>query len=293
MEQVKTVLQFLGTEYNLGSTLSFTPGSILLGVGLIIVLAFLAAIFRKLLRLRILPRAGLSKGVSAAMSTLVYYIVMIVGTLVIMPLTISGFNVQTLSVMLGAVSFGIGFGMRNIADNFISGIILLIERPIKVSDRIEVDGIYGTVVEIRARATIVRTNDEVDIIIPNSEFISGRVTNASYGTQRIRFRFPVGVHYKSDVNVVTKALVEAGMETEGILIDPPPEARFMAFGDSSLNFELWVWTVDMFSRPAVLRSRINYKIWEKLKKYGVEIPYPQRDVYIKEAPGRTGGEILR
>lgn len=219
---MKTVLEFLGTEFSLGSSLSFTPGSILFGIGLIIVLAFVAAVFRKLLRLRIFPRAGLSKGVSAAMSTLVYYIVITVGLLLIMPLTISGFNMQTLSVVLGAVSFGIGFGMRNIADNFISGIILLIERPVKVGDRIEVGGIYGTVMEVRGRATIVRTNDEVDIIIPNSEFISGRVTNASYGTPRVRFRIPVGVHYNSDVNVVSKALVEAGMETEGVLQNPPP-----------------------------------------------------------------------
>lgn len=291
MEHLNAVIEFLGTKYSLGSTLSFTPGSILLGLGLIVVLVLFAAFVRKLLRLRIFPRAGLSRGVSAAMSSLVYYFIMIVGLLSVMPVMISGFSVQTLSVILGAVSFGIGFGLRNIADNFISGIILLIERPIKTGDRIEVGDIYGTVIEIRARATIVRTNDEVDIIIPNSEFISGRVTNASYGTHRVRFRFPVGVHYKSDVAVVTKALQEAGMEIEGVIKDPAPKARFMEFGDSSLNFELWVWTEELFSRPSVLRSRTNYKIWEKFKKYGVEIPYPQRDIYIKETPAPGGSPL--
>lgn len=278
------VLEFLNQTFVVGE-LSFSPGSILVGLVLMALAAFVSGLLRRLLRDRLLPRAGLARGVSVAVSTLVYYFLIVVSLSVVIPLMISGFSFQTLSVILGAVSFGIGFGMRNIADNFVSGLILLIERPIKVGDRIAVGDVYGEVVEIRARATIVRTNDHVDIIVPNSEFVSGRVTNVSYGNQRVRFRFPVGVHYKSDVHLVKKALAEAGLEVEGALRTPPPEVRFMEFGDSSLNFELWVWTEALFNRPQVLRSAVNFKIWEKLKKYGIEIPYPQRDVYIKEAPG--------
>lgn len=278
------ILEFLGRRFDFGN-LSFTPGSILLGLVLLAIAIFLSGLLRRLLRDRLLPRAGLERGVRVAVSTLIYYFLIVISLLVVMPLMISGFNLQTLSVILGAISFGIGFGLRNIADNFVSGLILLMERPIKVGDRIAVGDVYGEVMEIRARATIVRTNDHVDIIVPNSEFVSGRVTNVSFGNQRVRFRFPVGVHYRSDVQVVAKALVEAGLEVDGALRDPMPVARFMEFGDSSLNFELWVWTEELFNRPQVLRSAVNFKIWEKLKKYGIEIPYPQRDIYIKEAPG--------
>jgi small-conductance mechanosensitive channel len=251
---------------------------------MLIALAIVAGVFRRLLRDRILPRAGLVRGVSIAVATLIYYVILIVGTLVILPVMITGFNLQTLSLMLGAISFGIGFGLRNIADNFVSGLILLIERPIKVGDRIQVGDTFGDVIQTRARATIVRTNDNIDIIVPNSEFISGRVTNMSYGDNRVRFRIPVGVHYSSDVHLVARALTEAASEVESVLAQPPPEAMFAGFGDSSLNFELWVWTETRLNRPTRLRSEVNFKIWEKLKAHRIEVPYPQRDLYIKEAP---------
>jgi small-conductance mechanosensitive channel len=283
-----TVVELLSRRFELGN-LSFTPASLLLGTALLVGLALFAAVFRRLLRERLLPRAGLVRGVSIAVSTLVYYLVMIVGVLVILPVMVSGFNLQTLSLMLGAISFGIGFGLRNIADNFVSGLILLIERPIKVGDRIEVGNSFGEVIQIKARATIVRTNDNIDIIVPNSEFISGRVTNLSYGDNRVRYRVPVGVHYKSDVHMVAAALLEAAGEVEAVLVDPPPAAMFVGFGDSSLDFELWVWTESRMSRPTRLRSEVNYKIWEKLKAHGIEVPYPQRDVYIKEAPPAAYG----
>jgi small-conductance mechanosensitive channel len=283
---MSAVPDLLSRRFQLGD-LSFTPASVFLGVGLLIALAVVAGVFRRLLRDRLLPRAGLVRGVSIAVATLAYYLVMIVGTLMILPVMISGFNLQTLSLMLGAISFGIGFGLRNIADNFVSGLILLIERPIKVGDRIQVGETFGDVIQTKARATIVRTNDNIDIIVPNSEFISGRVTNMSYGDNRVRFRIPVGVHYKSDVHSVTMALLEAAREVEAVLTEPPPEAMFAEFGDSSLNFELWVWTETRLNRPARLRSEVNYKIWEKLKAHGIEVPYPQRDIYIKEAPAHV------
>jgi small-conductance mechanosensitive channel len=280
---MNTVAELLARRFELGN-LSFTPASLLLGLGLLIALGVIAAAVRRLLRDRLLPRAGLVRGVSIALATLVYYLLIVVGTLLILPVMVSGFNLQTLSLMLGAVSFGVGFGLRNIADNFVSGLILLIERPIKVGDRIEVGSAFGDVTQIKARATIVRTNDNIDIIVPNSEFISGRVTNLSYGDNRVRYRIPVGVHYKSDVPTVANALLEAARAVPAVLLQPPAEAMFMEFGDSSLNFELWVWTETRLSGPTRLRSELNYKIWETLKAYGIEVPYPQRDIYIKEMP---------
>jgi small-conductance mechanosensitive channel len=280
---MNAVLDLLTRRFEIGH-LAFTPGSLLLGIALLIALWILAHVVKRLLRDRILPRAGLVRGVSIALSTLVYYLLIVAGTLVILPVMISGFNLQTLSLMLGAISFGIGFGLRNIADNFVSGLILLIERPIKVGDRIAVGDTFGDVIEIKARATVVRTNDHIDIIVPNSEFISGRVTNMNFGDNRVRFRIPVGVHYKSDVHTVSAALVDAAREVDAVLAQPPPEALFMEFGESSLNFELCVWTETRLNRPTRLRSDLNYKIWEKFRACGIEVPYAQRDIYIKEIP---------
>ncbi|RKX35253.1 MAG: mechanosensitive ion channel family protein [Verrucomicrobia bacterium] len=283
LEPVEAFFQFMQRDFVFGS-LSFTPLSILLGVVLLTGLVLLNSILKRVLRRRVFPRAGLTPGVSSAMSTLAGYIILVIGLLIILPISVQGFNMATLGVLLGAVSFGIGFGLRNIADNFVSGLILLIERPIKVGDRIEVEGVFGTVNEIRARSTTVVTNDNISIIVPNSQFIASQVTNVSHSDSLVRYRMPVGVHYNSDVHVVTKALLEAASACEALKKDPKPAVRFLEFGDNSLNFELWVWTDTHFDRPNNLKSQVNYLIWDKLKKYEIEIPYPQRDLYIKEMP---------
>src|SRR5262245_16079197 len=267
---MNAVVDLLTRRFDLGS-LSFTPASLMLGAALLIALNIVSRILRRLLRDRFLPRAGIARGVSIALATLVYYLLMIVGTLMLLPVMVSGFNLHTLSLMLGAISFGIGFGLRNIADNFVSGLILLIERPIKVGDRIQVGDTFGDVLEIKARATIVRTNDNIDIIVPNSEFISSRVTNMTYRDNRVRMRMPVGVHYRSDVHVVRQALVDAALAVESVLRDPPPEAMFKEFADSALNFELWVWTETRFNSPTRFRSEVNFQIWEKFKARGIEV----------------------
>lgn len=168
--------------------------SILLGITMFVLLGVAVGILKRMLRERILPRAGLNPGVSTAVATLVGYTLLLVGLLIILPVMLPGFNLNTLSLILGAISFGVGFGLRNIADNFVSGLILLIERPIKVGDRIEVGGLEGQVVEVRARSTTVRTNDNIDIIVPNAEFVATRVTNLSHNDNLVRFKIPVGVH---------------------------------------------------------------------------------------------------
>lgn len=286
LEPVNAMMEFLIRKFEFGA-LSFTPLSILIGVALLVALVSFNSMLKRVLRNRVFPKAGLAPGVSAAMSTLVGYIVLVLGILIILPVAVEGFNMGTLGVLLGAVSFGIGFGLRNIADNFVSGLILLIERPIKVGDRIEVEGVFGTVDEIRARSTTVVTNDNISIIVPNSQFIASQVTNVSHSGNLVRYRMPVGVHYNSDVQVVTKALLEAAEACDALLKEPKPGVRFLEFGDSSLNFELWVWTDSFFDRPNNLKSQVNYLIWDKLKKYEIEIPYPQRDLYIKEMPNRA------
>lgn len=280
-------LEFLRQPFEVGN-LRFTPLSVLVGLGMIACLAVAVSLLKRILRDRILPRAGLSRGVSIAISTLISYGVMLLGILIILPVAIPGFDLHTLSLVMGAISFGIGFGLRNIADNFVSGVILLIERPIKVGDHIQLGETLGDVVEIRARSTTVRTNDNVDLIVPNSEFISSRVINISHNDSRVRFRFPVGVHYKSDVHLVEKVLVEAALACPEVLANPPPQARLIKFNDSSIDFEIWVWTEELLNRPTTLRSKINFLIWDHFKRAGIEMPYPQRDIYVKELPPLKG-----
>src|SRR5690606_925167 len=176
---------------------------------------------------------------------------------------------------------------RNIANNCGRGRILLMERPIKVGDRIEVGGLQGQVIAIRARSTTVRTNNNIDIIVPNAEFVSTRVTNLSHNDNRVRFKLPVGVHYNSDVHRVEAALLAAAAASPDVLPHPEPQVHFMGFGDSSLDFELRIWSETLIERPNKLRSQVNFKIWEQFKKDGIEIPYPQRDLYIKEFPAPT------
>jgi small-conductance mechanosensitive channel len=264
--------------------LQFTPLSIIIGTILFIVLGFATKVIRNLFRNRLLPRIGLSYGAAAAVSSLLGYAFLLVGALMIMPVMVQGFNLNTLSVMLGAVSFGIGFGLRNVADNFFSGLIILVERPIKVSDRIQVGDTFGTVVDIRARSTTVRTNDNVDIIIPNSQIISEQVTNLSHHDRRVRFPVPVGVHYTSNVRLVERALLEAAESCPNVMKEPAPVVRFVSFGDSSLDFLVHVWTETLSDRPKALVSEVNFAIWDAFERHGITIPYPQRDIYVKELP---------
>lgn len=276
-------LEFWLQPVHMGS-ISFSPASLLGGF---LLLAFLILVQRRLQRLlsrKVFPRFGIETGLAYAYSVLAGYSVLLLGIAVILPLSVQGINWTTISVVLGAVSFGIGFGLRNIADNFVSGLIILLERPIKVGDRIAIDDLMGNVVAIRARSTSVRTNDNIDIIVPNSQFISQQVVNWSHGDRMVRFRIPVGVHYKSDVHEVKEALESIGDRSPDILKSPSPVARFLEFGDSSLNFELWVWTETMSDRPRAFKSEINFLIWDVLKERKIEIPYPQRDIYVKELP---------
>jgi small-conductance mechanosensitive channel len=187
-----------------------------------------------------------------------------------------------LAVIAGALGVGIGFGLQNIVSNFVSGLILLTERPIQIGARVDVGGTMGDVIRIGARSTTIVTNDNITIIVPNSEFITGRVINWSIGDPKVRFRIPIGVSYGSDPRVVERLLIEVAEANPHVLKNPEPTVRFVECADSSLNFELRVWSVDMVTRPGALRSELNFAIWDKFKQHGIEIPFPQRDLHLKD-----------
>lgn len=234
---------------------------------------------RHLLVKRILPHYRTNRGVAESIGTITRYLILIIGLTIIF--SSAGIDLSTLSILAGALGIGIGFGLQNITNNFISGIIILFENPIKVGDRIQVGDVYGNVSEIRARSTIVNTNDNIDIIVPNSEFINGQVTNWSLNDSRVRILIPVGVSYREDPSQIRRLLEETAKESPGVLNKPAPEVWFSEFGDSSLNFELVIWTTEYTERPRVLKSQLNYAIFAKFAENNIEIPFPQRDIHIR------------
>ncbi|SES90376.1 Mechanosensitive ion channel [Salinibacillus kushneri] len=199
-----------------------------------------------------------------------------------------GIDLSALTVFAGVVGVGIGFGMQNIASNFISGIILLFERPIKVGDRVIVNDILGYVEKINMRATIIRTIDNEHIIVPNSYFLEEHVVNRSYSDPNLRLRIPIGVAYGSDVEKVRDLLLQVAQEEaaayENILSDPEPFVYFSGFGDSSLDFELFIWIANP-DQLIITKSNINFRINNILKENNIEIPFPQRDLHIRSITG--------
>jgi small-conductance mechanosensitive channel len=257
----------------------FTTKTLLTLVLSLFLLFFLTSKIKKLLTKRIFPRYDMNIGVSQSIATIVSYLIIIVGLFVIFQTT--GIDLSAIGILIGALGIGIGFGLQNITNNFISGVIILFERPVKVGDRIEVDDLAGNIVKISARATTIITNDNIAVIVPNSDLTSKRVINWSHNNRDVRLNFPVGVSYKEDPEKIRKLLIEVASETSGVLSDPAPNVLFNAFGESSLDFILRVWTSELSDTPMVLKSQLYYAIFKKFKEHQVEIPYPQRDIHMK------------
>lgn len=243
------------------------------------ILIFLTSKLKTVFVKQILSRYSEDIGVSQSIGTIIQYVLIVLGSLII--IQNSGINLGSLNLLAGALGVGIGFGLQNIANNFISGLIILFERPVKVGDRIDVGSITGDVIKISSRATTINTNDNISIIIPNADVINKQVINWSHNDRNVRFGIPVGVAYKEDPALIKKILMEVASEHPGVLKRPAPEVLFVQYGDSSLDFDLKVWTNRYTDRPIVLKSELYYSIFEKFKEHDVEIPYPQRDLHIR------------
>lgn len=248
-------------------------------------LVFLSGKLKTIFVKQILSKYSDDIGVSQSIGTIIQYFFIIVGAFVV--IQNSGINLGSLNVLAGALGVGIGFGLQNIANNFISGLIILFERPIKVGDRIEVGSISGDVVKISSRASTVNTNDNISIIIPNSDLINKQVINWSHNDRRIRFHVPVGVSYKEDPAVIKKVLLEVAQANPDVLKRPAPDVLFIGYGDSSIDFDLMIWTNTYIDKPIILKSQLYYEIFEKFKEHDIEIPYPQRDLHLKSGWSNT------
>lgn len=264
----------------------FTLGDGAFTLGLILKLFLLVALvlvseqlLRRFFTTRLLKRTRLDAALQYGIARISGYLFIVLGLYV--ALTAVGVNLSSLAVVAGAVGIGIGFGLQNIIHNFVSGIIILAERPIALGDRIEVGGVAGSVLRIRLRSTEIVTNDNISIIVPNSDFITNPVTNWSHGDPRVQIRLPVGVAYGTDVELFRTLMLEVASENPKVLKTPAPTVFFEGFGDSALLFELGVWTSEMTHSPRRFRSELNFAIERKLRKNNIQIPFPQRDLHLK------------
>ena len=247
-------------------------------------LAFILLYFTKKLKNwivhKLLKKSKIDIGVRLAVGTIIRYLILTLGFIIVIQTV--GIDLSTLTILFGALGVGIGFGLQNITNNFVSGIIILFERPIKVGDRIELEDIEGDVIKISLRSTTIVTNDNISVIVPNSKFISSTIINWSHNDRNVRFNVPIGVSYGSDPEKVKSLLLEVAEEENTVLKNPAPDVIFNEFADSSLNFSLRVWTQKHITTPQVLKSKLYFQIFKVFKENGIEIPFPQRDVHLIE-----------
>ena len=227
---------------------------------------------------RVLRRTRLDASLQFAVAKIGGYLFIVLGFYI--SLQVVGINLTSLAVVAGAIGVGIGFGLQNVINNFVSGLIILAERPIAIGDRIEIGGVAGQVRQIRLRSTTVVTNDNIAIIVPNSDFISHTVTNWSYGDPKVRLRLAVSVAYGTDLEKLQRLLLEVAREHPKVLQQPEPAVFFSGFGESSLHFELGVWTQEMTFQPRRFRSELYFAMEKKLRENKIEIPFPQREVHL-------------
>lgn len=240
----------------------------------------LSVMVRKGLNRRLLKRFRIDEGTRYTLSRITQYIIITIGALI--SFDFIGIDLSSLTVIFGLLSVGIGFGLQNVTSNFISGLIILFERPISVGDRVMVSDIEGDITEINIRSTMVRTVNNISIIVPNSEFVSKDVINYSHGDPTYRLDVNVGVAYGSDLDTVLKALQEVAEQNKSVMQRPKAEVHLSEFGESAWNMQLRVWIPDVKHHPRV-RNELNQAIVQTFRKYGVEIPYPQRDLHVRSS----------
>lgn len=254
--------------------------SILIFLLLITGFIIIGVMARKALNRKILRRFKIDEGTSYTLSRVTQYIIITIGALVSFQFV--GIDLSGLAVIFGLLSVGIGFGLQNVTSNFISGLIILFERPISVGDRVTVANIEGDVTEINIRSTKVRTVNNISIIVPNSEFVSKDVINYSHGDPTYRLDVNVGVSYGSDLDKVLKVMQEVADESENVLKQPKAEVHLIEFGDSSWNMQLRAWIADVKHYPRV-RNELNQAIVHKFRANDIEIPFPQRDLHVRSS----------
>jgi potassium efflux system protein len=275
---ITAIRRALDWRINVGNV-SIDPGDLLI-FGFIIWLALkIATLVEFVINVDLMPKAHLPRGVPETISRLTSYIVIAIGAVIAS--AAAGFDISKITIVIGALGVGIGFGLQNIVNNFVSGLILLFERPIRVGDILELDDTRAVVETIGMRASIVTTRDGAEIIVPNADLISQKVINWTLSNDRHRMEIPVGVGYDSDPDQVAELILAIANDHKDVDSQPQPTCLFIEFGDSSLNFELRAWTSSLSSR--IVASELRFEIFRKLREAGIVFPFPQRDIHVRSS----------
>lgn len=257
-----------------------TLSSILIFILLLSIIIFFSRFVSRRVLEYLLRRFHLEENLSYTLRRITEYTLIVLGAIIAFQFI--GINLSGLAVVFGFLSVGIGFGLQNVTSNFISGLILLFERPIRVGDRVSVGDVEGDVTAINIRSTTIRTVNNISIIVPNSEFIASSVINWSHGDPKIRVDVPVGVSYSSDLDTVLQALRDVARENPDVLVSPEPQVHLRGFGDSSWDMQLRVWIGDPKRHPLVT-SDLNCAIVRAFRRHDIEIPFPQRDLHLRSS----------
>ncbi|MFP4474045.1 MAG: mechanosensitive ion channel domain-containing protein [Desulfatibacillaceae bacterium] len=271
-------------------SLRFSLAGILVALLILLGTHALGRFFRRLFTNKVLADSGMEEGLKESITTVFVYLLWGLG--ILFALASLGVQASHMAVVFGAIGIGLGFGLQNIFNNFVSGLILLFERPIQVGDSVEINGTWAVVKKINVRSTLVQTYDNASLIIPNSDFVSTQVTNWSHRDLRVRRNIHVGVAYGSDTMLVKKTLLEVARNHPQVLQYPKPDVIFLDFGDSALVFRLRIWsTVDYFF---TVESEVRFEIDRAFREHGITIPFPQRDVHVygldRDRPGKGEAE---
>ncbi len=277
--QVVRALQFslISKAIPLGEN-QYSLLDILILLALFAAMVVLVRSLRRLLRSRLLAFTGLSRSAQATVALISNYLLLFIGTIVVLQLW--GLNLSSLTVFASVLGVGISLGLQGVAKEFISGVVLIFERPIQVGDFVDVGGLVGTVERISVRSTEIRTVDEISIILPNSRFLESEVINWSHGNPVSRLRLPVGVSYQASPEGVRQALLEAARSHPNVLSQPEPTVFFREFGDSALKFDLLVWIADP-PKQFQIKSDLYFAIQRCLQDQDIEVPFPQRDLHLR------------
>jgi potassium-dependent mechanosensitive channel len=274
---VATWQWFVALGFQLGP-LSITVGRVITGALVVYAAILISAIARAMVARDVERRHDGDRGLGESISRLVHYAVITLG--VIFALGALGMEFQNFAIIAGALGIGVGFGLQNVINNFASGLILLFERPVRVGDTVVIDDVWATIQKIGLRSTVMVTFDQSEMIVPNGDLVSEKVTNWTLSNPTARINLPVGVAYGTSIEQVLSILYESAFAHEAVLKEPPPEALFVGFGDSSLDFELRVWLGNIRRRLQV-RSVVLIEVERRLAEAGIEIPFPQRDLHLR------------
>lgn len=261
--------------------LLITPVFLIKAAAFLILLISISHLIQRILLMRLLRHLRISDAQKFALGRFTTYALFLGGLFV--GLQSLGVNLNSLVVFGGAIGVGVGLGLQNVVSNFVAGLILLIEQPIKMGDRIAIHDVLGDVIRIAARSTWIRTNDNVIIIVPNSDFINNAVTNWTANDSRVRISLPVGVGYNSDPEAVRRLLLEAATQHTHVLNEPAPDVIFTDYGDNSIDFTLRVWTEARTHAPTLLKSDLYFFLFKRFSEEGIELPFPQRDLHIRSS----------